>query len=341
MRIGVLARSDDRGIGIQTWEVARHLPASPLVVRHPTSEAQGFPSRHAERYPGAPVVEWNEHHELPETEVRDWLTTVDVVYSVESLMDRRLAGWAREAGVATVVHANPELWRGDISPSTIWLPTPWRATDFDRPQIVPVPAADDRDRWEPHDGPLRILHVVGRRAAHDRNGTSTLLRALRHITQDVEVTVHTQTTALPAAPRNPRVTYRRVGAVDDRWSMYDGQDVLVLPRRYGGLCLPAQEAMASGLALALPAVSPSGWYRAILLGPVAEPIEARTVTLPGGRFPLADVDPRALARQIDQLAAEPHLVEEGRAAAREWVDQHSWSRLRSVYLDQLARAAGL
>ena len=37
----------------------------------------------------------------------------------------------------------------------------------------------------------------------------------------------------------------RIGGVANYWDAYDGYDALVLPRRYGGLCLPVQEGMAA------------------------------------------------------------------------------------------------
>ena len=146
MRIGVIARADNRGLGIQTWEVARHLEVERvLVVREPGSERRGFHPQ-LDRFPGAAIVEFGQYNdgELDEEICRGWLDGLDVIYSAETLYDWRISGWAREAGCATVVHANPEFYKHSVDsldhPTAWWSATPWRLGFLPREtRVVPMP----------------------------------------------------------------------------------------------------------------------------------------------------------------------------------------------------------
>src|SRR5262249_55476915 len=147
----------------------------------------------------------------------DWLDGLDVVYSAETFYDWRLVEWARDRGVATVLHVMPELL-GAISPAQmpprLWRPTGWRMSELPAgTEVVPVPVAADRFcDFRPSseaDGPLRVLHVAGRRAAADRNGTLSLYQALRTVGERVEITITTQDDRLPLVTGRPANVHLR------------------------------------------------------------------------------------------------------------------------------------
>lgn len=343
MKVGLIARADDRGLGHMTWEFHRHLqPERTLVVREPGAEAQGF-APHLDRYPDGLVVRFDGGM-LPEAEVRDWLQGLDVLYSAETFYDWHLVQWAAEAGVATVLHTMPEFHHLHVPPtSSVWAPTPWRIDHLPLPtRLVPVPVATDRfpmaaPARDP--GRLRVLHVAGHRAAADRNGTTQLLQALRYTRQPVHVRLVTQDQALPSAARLPANVYvhRETGGVADYWDLYDDADVLVLPRRYGGLCLPVQEAMAAGLAVVLPDTAPNDWWPALRV----PGRERGHITTAAGQLSLYAADPQQLAQLLDQLAADPDLVAAAQLGALAWANLHSWQALAPLYRAELERAAEL
>jgi glycosyltransferase involved in cell wall biosynthesis len=338
MRVGLVARADDRGLGMMTWEVHRHLHITrTLVVREPGAEAHGF-QPHLDRYRLPTVVTFNAPN-LPEPTVRAWLDGLDVVYGAETWYDERFPRWAAEAGVATVLHAMPEFYRPEMASTVTWAPTRWRLDLLpagDMTRVVPVPV-DPRPIARPHThemSRLRVVHVVGRRAAADRNGTLVLARALPYL-RDCDVRVWCQDRRLPAMRRPARVGLDvRLGGVADRWSMYEGADVLVLPRRYGGLCLPALEAMACGLAVVMPDCSPNDEWPTIRV-PAVRDGELRA---PGGVVERWNADPRALAQTINRLGDRPELLTAAKAAAAGWAATHSWERLAGVYETALADA---
>lgn len=341
MNVGLVARADDRGIGTMTWEFHKAMhPSRTLVVREPGAEARGF-AAHADRYIGDWMLVTTfdpTTGELHEDDCRDFLDGLDVVYLVETPYDYRFFRWAREAGVATVLHAMPEFWRWETQterPDVWWLPTSWRVDALPAEcRVVEVPVPERPSALRVPSSEITFLHVAGHRAVGDRNGTLLLYQALRRVRTQCTVRICSQDT-LPVMRAPAGVTIdMRPGGVVDRWSLYDDVDVLVMPRRYGGLSLPVLEAMASGLAVVLPNVAPNDEWPAFLV-PARQ---GRTVEMPCGPIKLADTDPSALARTLDKLANAPHLVDYLSREAHSFARLHSWERLRPLYAAELARA---
>lgn len=343
----MIGRAEDRGLGNLTWELHRNLGPDRTLVMDLGPLARGFPM-HPERYGPCVIVPWDGHplSELWERHIRGWLEGIDVLYSAETFYDWRIVDWARDAGVATVLHVMPEFWPGQLDgrpmPDVIWAPTTWRLDQLPAAtRLVPVPVALDRfvhwDNPSPVDGPLRVLHVAGHKAAADRNGTQLVTRALPAIRGPVHLTIAGQDGRLPSTGPRGRgaVTVAvRSRSVANYWELYRDQDVLLLPRRYGGLSLPVQEGLAAGLVPILPDVSPNGDWPAMLT-PATERGQIATAA---GVIPLASSRPADLAAAVDALARDPALLAMRRRLALEWAQAHCWSVLESLYLDELDRA---
>lgn len=344
MKVGLIARAEDRGLGVQSWEFFRHIKPERTLVIDMGELARGF-EPHYDRYPGATVVGFR-GGQLPEAEVRAWLEGLDAIFAAETLYDWHLADWAREAGARTVVQLNPEFFHhgesgGPPAPDAWWAPTPWRMEHLPkRTRLVPVPVAADRfatreARVASHE-PLRVLHVVGHRAAADRNGTLQLFQALRHVREPIHVRLVTQDPQLPRIRSQRTVTVETVtGGVADYWRLYDDADVLVMPRRYGGLCLPVQEALAAGLAVVMTDCPPNQFWPII-------PVRATTrtaLTTATGQVPMYAAHPGELGRTLNHLAAEREAVELARRAGRAWVAAHSWEVMLPTYEAELAAVA--
>jgi glycosyltransferase involved in cell wall biosynthesis len=341
VKIGLVARAEDRGLGIQSWEFARAMQPERVLLVDMGELARGFPSHH-DRYPGSTVVHYHAG-QLPEGQVREWLEGLDVVFSAETFYDWRLCRWADEAGVATVCQLNPEFLRPVAElpsrPTRWWAPTSWRLDALPGgTEVIPVPVADDRFSFRVPEraGNLRVIHVVGHRAAADRNGTAIVLQAVNRVRGPLELVLSTQDARIPQGRNHRGVTITsRVGGLRDYWRLYEGFDVLVLPRRYGGLCLPVQEAMASGLAVVMSDTEPqrSTWPARTVRTHLTSAIQT-----PAGRLPLANVDPRSLARDLDHLANNPADLLEAQQRSVEWAHRHRWSVLRPLYERRLADA---
>lgn len=344
MKVGLIARGEDRGLGIMCWEAYRHLQPDTTLLVDMGTLGGGFPM-HADRYPDAELVAFDGVG-FPEDQVRAWVAGLDVVLTCETAYDWRLPDWCAAAGTKLVVHVMPEFYRPQTGhlPVTWWNPTTWRMAALpEGARHVPVPVA--LDRWatvanggQRREGPLRVLHVAGHKAMADRNGTVLLAIALQACRQPMEVTIVTQDANLPArhARLQPGVSvHTTTGGVADYWQLYADHDVLAMPRRYGGLCLPVQEAMAAGLAVVMSDAEPQRTDWPVL------PVKAhqgRLVNTPCGGLPLANTNPAALAAVLDRLAADPDEVALQQLRSQAWAHAHSWEALLPLYRAELVRA---
>lgn len=350
MRVGLIARSEDRGLGVQTWEFYRHLrPDATLLID--MGKLDGGFAAHPERFPDAQLVHFLDERLVEVDVVRDFLTAVDVVYTAETCYDWRVPTWAAEARTGLVVHANPEFYHHPIDksrphPTAWWAPTSWRLGHLPaETRVVEVPCSVDlfpstvAAAPESHQE-ARWLHVVGHKAAGDRNGTTLLLRALRKLRHRHVVTMTSQGESLPSTRAlGPGVTveYRTDQPVANRTDLYAGHHALVLPRRYGGLCLPALEAMSAGLMVVMSAASPNEAWP----GPRVAAVRAGQLHLHSGRMTLMATNIPDLSRTMDLFAGDAEQLAAGQAEARAWAVAHSWDNLTQLYVDELTRVADL
>lgn len=340
MRVGLFgARADDRGLGRLTHDVHTHLrPARTLVVdmgRH----AHGF-TQHLDRYPDGTVVPFNGGH-LDDAVMRRFFIGLDVAMFYETAYDHRAYDIARTAGCRTVLMTMPEFHRHATEdlphPDVIWAPTIWRLNTLPAgTRVVPVPVEIAPPARTPT-GPLRVLHVGGHRTSGDRNGTIAFLRALRLVRCPIRVRVTSQDQRLPNVNGIPNhvALAKQTGGVADHRHLYDRADILVMPRRYGGLCLPVQEALGAGLGVVMTDCepNPTTWPISPIRGTAGT-----TIRTPGGPVTLYDPDPTAIAETIDHLAAHLDDVDQLKARARQWAAEHTWEALGSLYRAELERA---
>lgn len=340
LRIGVLARAEDRGLGIQTWEAFRHLPdAKALVVD--VGPLSDFPP-HFDRFEHQPVVKFIDGVFIDREFISWWLGSIDVLYAAETFYDKWIIHECRRKGVATVLHTNPELHHVDEAElvTVTWLPTPWRRDEVEvasgPTQLVPYPVALDRfaylDTPTMRDlrriGAPKVLHVAGHAAYQDRNGTRLLAAATPMISPPISVWVSSQDehVALGAGAT-------RVPAALDYWRLYELADILVMPRRFGGLCLPIQEAMAAGMAVVALDTEPHDWYGCADI----EALVSSEFMTGSGVVDVHTTSPRAIADAVLACAAPSELARR-QARSRRWAEAHSWDALLPVWLTQLDHA---
>jgi len=335
VKIGLIARSEHaRGLAIQSKGFYDNMPVDRvLLVKMPRPDCRLAD----DWYPGATVVNSLPGHTLNETLVRDWLDGLDVVFSAETPYDWRLPGWARQMGVRTVIQGNPEFTRHGLAgyddlepPDEWWWPTHWRLDKVPAGRVMPVPMPHRDPAPHPGDEGLRVYHVVGQRAFADRNGTDVVMRSLSLLRGKIDVTLYALDASIPApGPTRVRVRIHNEG-MDDRWAMHAGQHLLVLPRRYGGLCLPALEAAACGVAVLMSACSPNDEFTALTVS--APP--PRTVRLAGGDVQVTNVHPADLASSLNWLAGSPDVV--AAEMRRAWSAAPRWDEWRPRYLAAFA-----
>jgi len=336
VRLGIIGRADEGGLGVQTQEYARWLQPDRILVMHVDPPRGEYLY---ERFHGlAPIVE-EVHYPLVPADRGPWrrfLEDVDVVFSAETAYGNEHEIVDR-FGKKLILHANPELYQlGDDFPR-VWAPTAWELHRLPPgTPVVPVPVARDRLRPTGDTHPVKVLLHVSAPAMEDRNGTEQLKAALPSCREHFDLLV-----AGPERPPEPttigNVRVQPVPPKRDYWRVYAGAQALVLPRRFGGLCLPMQEAAS----LELPIVALGADANAPRLAPelLVGTLDTRGVQMRGGRFDVHSCEPAQLAAVLDSLVAEPHLAQLGRFASGEWARGLDWMKWQGTYRDRLGYVA--
>ncbi|MET8648425.1 hypothetical protein [Nocardia aurea] len=338
MRLGLIARADSRGLGIQTFQFSRHMDCAKIMVVDCPS-ANPLPLRR-DWYPDATWIKG-----LPTVQdYAHFLDGLDVVYTAECdySRDGTLYRLADAMGVKTALHLNYEFFEHGRNPnlprpSLFAAPSMWHYDEIPDPKtFLAVPIDLDQFPARPRmSEAARFLHIIGRPAINDRNGTADLLDALAFVRSPITLTITCQdahyVSGLLASRRIPRhITLEvRTGDAEHYADLYANQDVLILPRRFGGLCLPANEGLGAGMPVVMPDISPNNtWLPADWLVPA----ERRGEFMAKTRVALHSTATQALAEKIDQFVEDRAFFAASQDTAQRIAKELSWANQRPVYM---------
>lgn len=264
MRLGILARMDKTGLANQTRNLAEMLKPSKVLVIDST------PFSNRQQYPGM-YKKFNAYKNVgmirPATAVQ-FMRGLDAVLSCEMFYSPTFINDAKRIGVKTLLQYNYEflvnLLPGNHAiPDAMIAPSYWRIDEakskFPNVKYLPPPTnvnnfASVRSKNMARTG-KRFLHVVGNRAANDRNGTDDLIASLKYTDADFELVIKS-ITQLQYADLDQRITIDN-SVPEDETLLYEGFDALILPRRYAGLCLLMNEGLVSGLPVIMTNIDPN------------------------------------------------------------------------------------
>lgn len=343
MRLGIIARCDNTGLGNQTRELVKMLKPNKILVidsSHFNKNKQHF--------------EWYEDYDFTATrfgfpkrgEILAFLQDLDVVLSCETFYSSMFVDLARDFGVKTVLQYNyeflvnienrseslpdvfvaPSLWNFDKMQSMfgnetrlVYLPPPTDVKLFDR--------ARNENMSKMHN---RILHVAGKKAARDRNGTDTVFEMLKYSKEEYNLVITSQT-EFEGRPRDPRVSLLHQN-IKNRQDLYYGFDAMILPRRYAGLCLPMNEALISGLPVFMTDLSPNNQIL-----PKEWLVDAQKITEFRAKsvIDVYDGDPKQLAKLIDNYVSmkKKNQIELKQQALDIGIGSFSYEVLKDQYIE--------
>lgn len=335
MNLGLIARNEiGRGLAIQSKSFYDNMPVDRVLLVHDVTRRQ---EAGVDWYKDPIEAEWDTvTHTLPYETMHQFLRGLDVVFTAETPYDWSMLELARAMGVKTVIQGNPEFYKHDRPrgptqhPDEWWWPSGWRRGALPPGPLMPCPQPDTGIFPMQHDEPMRVLHVIGKRAWKDRNGTDVFIQSIRNTREKLTVTMVGMDGDLPEIWPQPNVEWHLFpDGFKDRWSLYENQDVMVLPRRYGGNCLPALEAAACGLAVIMPNCEPNIEYTQLL----TSISQMRMEVLPCGPTPIADPDPYSIAALVDKLAADRVLLYAEQVLSA--LNCPRWSDWAPIYIDRL------
>ena len=269
MRLGIIARSDNTGLGNQTRELVNMLSPDKILLIDSTPFNKN--KQHPEWYEKYSCIKSNGFPSVQQ--VKMFLGDVDVVLSCETFYDQNFIRFANKKNVKTILQYNYELF-GHLSnpnlplPTVLLSPSIWQIDQIKKMfgnqtkiEYLPPPTNEElfnkvkeNNLSKSHN---KILHIAGKRAAKDRNGTDTVIDMLKHSKADYELIIRSQG-EIETNIKDSRLKIE-INNIDNRENMYDGFDAMVLPRRYAGLCLPMNEALLSALPVFMTNISPNNF----------------------------------------------------------------------------------
>lgn len=341
MKLGIIARSDNTGLGNQTKELVDMLNPTKVMLINSTSFNKN--KQHPEWYQ---KYDCQHVRGFPKpSDINIFLRGLDVVLSCETFYNKDFISLARKRNVKTVLQYNyefldnlqrPELDLPDIllAPSlwgfeavteafgskarVIHLPPPTTSDLFNNAKVINI-SKDHK----------RLLHIGGKAAHMDRNGTNTILEMLKYSKEDYEVVIKSQ------SELNININDSRLSvdtkSPENRENLYSGFDAMVLPRRYAGLCLPMNEALLSGLPVFMTDISPNNtilpkeW---LVKSNKIDQFRARTL------IDVYEANPKMLARLIDEYIIT-NKTEQKQRAFEIGYNNFSVDKLKDKYIDIL------
>lgn len=270
MRVGILARADLTGLGIQSRNWVRLLDPYKVIVIN--SQPFNGNEQHFEWYnrPNAYRVDGF----IKPNEIYPILNGLDVLLTFEIPYNYDLLRVARSKGVKTIIQNNweftdylktpslplPDLlvnhsyWYLDEQKArwpqiTGYCPTPLFIEDYDTIMLQNL----DRDPTLMR----RFVHIAGRKTYEDRNGTQDLLEAMKLIPAEYKFELVIKPQSADIGDFNDkRITVDRSNPIDEK-ELYRNFDVMIMPRKYGGASLPMNESLAAGLPVIMPRIDPN------------------------------------------------------------------------------------
>lgn len=328
MRLSLLVRADNTGLGVQTWELYRHLKPTNTYIIDITdiNNQMGKQTKlHLDRFPGAKVIQG-----LPgEQQVLEILDNSDVVLTVEIPYNYALFGMAKQLGVKAVLQYNFEFLDYLNNPTLpmpdlFLAPSRWKldvVRNMGFPvKFLPVPVNRQLLPFKLRTKAKHFLHIAGHKTYQDRNGTLAVIEAMKQVKSPIKLTIQTQAD-LGVKIDDPRIELRYED-VKNYWEVYKPEyDVLLLPRRYGGLSLQLNEALSVGMPVVMTKVMPQKTMlpKDSLIGVTGYlPIHTRT------QIECYQPDVEDLAAKIDQLYNNPKLVKNLSQRSNEIAGIISW-----------------
>lgn len=269
LKIGLWgARAENIGLGSQTWAFFQHMQPMRTTVVDLTRMNNN--KLYRDRFPGAYFTKV-----MPRRpEIQNFTPGLDVVFCCETSYDVDLNGLlftdCKKRGIKSVLQFNYEFFEWFQKPhlpkpTVLASPSYWKLEWLQANHgavYLPVPVNRDVLPFTRKSGFKRFLHIAGIRVDHDRNGTEETLQAFQLLNRsDIHLTVKCQNKGWVSDWQKQYGTNGNItidgSYTDNYYENYSGYDCLVMPRKYGGLCLPMQEALSCGMPVIMTDTSPN------------------------------------------------------------------------------------
>lgn len=309
--VGLVGKSNDKGLGILTEAYVKHLPIDRLLcVLDSISDRRYKKARYVPQItPGV---------------AQEFLRGLDTVIMLETPHEHilRLSGPVR-----TIVKVNYEFFPKNHSPIDIALCS--SSLNYDALEgdervgervLIPDPVDTTRIPFRQRTRAKTFVHNGGTLGVGGANGTEEFLKAIPMVESDAKFIIRSQVPI--GVPDDPRIEHH-VGSVPFE-ELYEDGDVFVLPQKFRATSLPIQEAMAAGMPVMTTDIQPFNEFCQILFEP--ERIEKLELARP---VRSAVLSPKKIAESIDYWYNRD--ISELSTQAHEFAQTISWDALQQKY----------
>lgn len=340
MKLGIVVRADDTGLGNQTHELVKMLnPDRVLLI-----DSSTFHNKNKQNY------EWYENRNVvvskgfPDNKtLLKFFDGLKVVISCETFYNKNFVILARKKRIKTILQYNFEFLdhlsnNNLVLPDVLLAPSLWRFDEVEQKfgskcLVTCLPPPTDEKLFNKNKDinkkrSNRLLHVGGKAAIYDRNGTNSVIEMLKYSKQDYELVLKSQT-PLDIESSDERIVINQGNEIN-REDLYSGYDAMILPRRYAGLCLPMNEALMSGLPVFMTDISPNN--KILPKDWLADSIFVKMFMARIG-IELYNADPEGLAEIVDNYFSQKDLSKDKEKSYVIGYDNFSSEILKQKYID--------
>lgn len=346
IKLGLCAFATCNGLGYQTKAYFEHLKPYRTLVTD-ISAFNGM-EQHPEWYKTNDPEQFEVvfDYGFPSNQTIDkFLQGLDIVLCAENPLNYWMFARAKELGIKTVLVPNfefleflktPALPRPDL----FLVPSIWRIEEirqFGPTRYLHFPVDRAKIPFTPVKEFLFFLHTLGRKTYMDRNGTLSILDALKKTDDQKVITLflgpdEIELNKLPYyfGKVDSRVSFMESSNVVDYAELYKGASVFVFPRRYGGNCLPMNEALSKGLPVIMTDIEPQS---ALLPKEWLVPATKATSFKARTDIDVYEPDAEALAKKMEWFAnMSPAEILAESEKANALADTISWESLLPEYI---------
>jgi len=340
MKLGIVVRADNTGLGNQTHELVKMLdPEKILIIDSSTFHNKNI--QNYEWYEGRPIVV---SKGFPDNKtLLKFFDGLKVVISCETFYSKHFVALAKKKRIKTILQYNFEFldYLSDsklLLPDVLLAPSLWRFDEVkekfeDRCLVTHLPPPTDEKLFEQNKNinsnrSNRLLHVAGKAAIYDRNGTNSVIEMLKYSKKDYELVIKTQSN-LDISCTDERLSIL-TNNEKNKEDLYSNYDAMILPRRYAGLCLPMNEALMSGLPVFMTDISPNN-----LVLPKDWLVDSNFVKTFMTRIGISlyNANPEQLAEVVDKYFSKSNIDEQKEHAFSIGYDNFSHAKLKQKYID--------
>jgi hypothetical protein len=289
MRIGLIGRCDNGGLGIQTKYFLKHVKLEKLMC-----VLYGYPN-YPEQFPQAVIVKQCPTNRQLDKFVKD----IDVLLCIETPYNWHAFEIAKKRGIKTALFINYEFLKNPlpVEPDILLNHADWHMADLPRKcQVFNFPVDREVHKFRIRNKANVFLHIVGHGGFRGRNGTPEFLQAIPLVKNNVRFIIYSQIEVNKIDDR--RIEWR-CGECQEEAEMFQDADVLVSPRKFGGMSLPLNEAMSNGLAIIMTDMEPQNTF---LPKDLLIPVKKREKATAFREIEVGVVEPQDIAKKIDAIA---------------------------------------